>query len=130
MLQEVETGMASSTSQQVHAGGEVSRKDACIACESDCVCEHEHEFAELDAAKCPHKFGHISKTFLLSYPTRIGKVISRARRFLGQPGGQALLDKLHGVRRMNIDRMTRDDRERALRRAFRRSGATLEPVLG
>jgi len=87
------------------------------------------DLAVLDRATCPHKFGHLSKSVLLEHPTLIGKVISRAQRFHAHPGGKTLLEMLRGVRHLQIERMSRDERERTLRRALRRSGATLEPVL-
>ena len=110
---------------------ETNTKDACNGnCDDKtCSCERERKFAELDAATCPKKFGHISKKFLMSNPRLIGKLIARAQRFLGHPGGETLLSKLRGIRHMHIDRMSQDERERTLKRAFRRSGATLEPVL-
>ena len=137
---DTDAGVSEIRNQQSHTGGVQAQaktmnavaKKVCVGnCnDENCVCEHEHEFVCLDEAVCPHKFGHLSKELLLTFPQCIGKVIARANRFSDSVGGKALLERLKGVRRMQIDRMSESDRERVLRRAFRRSGPTLEPYMG
>lgn len=137
MLQ-VDASTVEATPDQVYAGGGRAEREATKkptkACtgecgDESCTCEREQDLAVLDEATCPHKFGHLSKSVLLEHPMLIGKVISRAQRFSAHPGGRTLLEMLRGVRHLQIERMSRDERERTLRRALRRSGATLEPVL-
>lgn len=97
--------------------------------DNDCTCEHEDEFKKLDAAPCVHRFGYACRDLLIEHPQLIGKVLSRAKKFKSTPGGENLLTILRTLQQRNIHHMSYGYRERTLRRALRRSGATLEPVL-
>ena len=132
-MPQVDASMAEATVKQ-HTGGSQTKHGARSSCggecdDNECHCEHEAEFAELDTAPCVHRFGYACRDLLLEHPRLIGKVISCAKKFQSTPGGVRLLDILNSIRRMDIERMPHRVRERTLKRALRRSGATLAPVL-
>jgi len=79
----------------------------------------------LETCSTINEFKNAAKTLLIEQPHMTKVVVEQAHRFKNEPGGDKLVwlcyevrDKLLSVAHLN--------RERFLKRAFRRSGATVE----
>jgi hypothetical protein len=80
---------------------------------------------ELDTAGNVSEFRDSARRLLTSHPELIDQVVEKAHRFKDADGGDRLVWTVYQVRDI-LRQLKGDQREQFLRRAFRRSGATLE----